>query len=385
VTVSVSDVRTTAHSILVGHWRPEGYAVPNASVYPFQWLWDSCFHAICWAELGEEERAVTELAHVFRTQFDSGFVPHVDYQADPSFHADFWGRPGASSITQPPMYGHTIAELVRRDVSVPSSLIDAARAGLGFLLDQRARDESSGLVTIVHPWESGADDSPRWDHWCGPGGYDPRRWYDVKGRLLDSVVRDAAGAPLHNPAFGAAPVAFNALVAFNARELAGVCGDRRLDEHANRLFASLARRFEPTRRTYVDAGPAAATSGRCRTADALLVALDPASEVDESVAELLDDASFGGSCGPAYVHRAEPSFAPHVYWRGPAWPQLSYLFWVAARAGARGPADELAARLVRGATASGFAEYWDADDGTALGARPQSWTALAAVVSPRRS
>jgi hypothetical protein len=33
-----------------------------------------------------------------------------------------------------------------------------------------------------------------------------------------------------------------------------------------------------------------------------------------------------------------------------------------------------------GATKSGFAEYWDPDTGAGLGAAPQSWTALAAVV-----
>jgi hypothetical protein len=37
--------------------------------------------------------------------------------------------------------------------------------------------------------------------------------------------------------------------------------------------------------------------------------------------------------------------------------------------------------LIRGATNSGWAEYWDADDGTGLGAAPQSWAALAAVVA----
>ena len=36
------------------------------------------------------------------------------------------------------------------------------------------------------------------------------------------------------------------------------------------------------------------------------------------------------------------------------------------------------------ALASGWAEYWDADDGTGLGAAPQSWAALAAVVAAAR-
>ena len=40
-----------ARAVLEAHWRPEGgYTVPHAGTYPFQWLWDSCFHAIAWAE-----------------------------------------------------------------------------------------------------------------------------------------------------------------------------------------------------------------------------------------------------------------------------------------------------------------------------------------------
>ena len=96
-TVPVGDLRAAARRVLDAGWRPEGYTVPNRTVYPFQWLWDSCFHAIVWCELGELDRAQRELAHVFRTQDASGFVPHVDYEAAPMMHASFWGREGAST------------------------------------------------------------------------------------------------------------------------------------------------------------------------------------------------------------------------------------------------------------------------------------------------
>jgi glycogen debranching enzyme len=82
------------------------------------------------------------------------------------------------------------------------------------------------------------------------------------------------------------------------------------------------------------------------------------------------------------VHRDEPAFDPGTYWRGPAWPQLTYLFWVAARAhGRAGDAAWLADALVLGADRSGFAEYWHPDTGRGLGAVPQSWATLAAVVA----
>ena len=89
--VDVSSVRAAARAVLESNWRPEGYTVPNTEVYAFQWLWDSCFHAIAWAELGEPQRAMSELTHLFRMQTVDGFVPHIDYEFAPLHHADFWG------------------------------------------------------------------------------------------------------------------------------------------------------------------------------------------------------------------------------------------------------------------------------------------------------
>jgi hypothetical protein len=380
-TVSVETLCGDARAVLERNWRPEGYTVPNAPTYPYQWLWDSCFHAIAWAHLGEGERATLELTHLFRNQDATGFVPHIDYEPDPDVLASFWGRRGASSITQPPMYGHAIAELTRCGVAVAADVVERAANGLRFLFDRRARDEQSGLVTIVHPWESGSDDSPRWDHWDVDDS-----WYETKGALLAAVERSATGAPIANPQFGAAPVAFNALLAFNAHELADVCGDEGLRRHAADLAGAIDARWDDDLATWIDSGPAAATSGRIRTLDALVATLvcrhRNERHLDRALALALDDRAYGGRCGPAGVHRAEPSFRPRSYWRGSAWPQLTYLLWVAARRNGRDDAAaSLAARLVAGAHISGFAEYWDPDDGTPLGARPQSWSALAAVVA----
>jgi glycogen debranching enzyme len=115
----------------------------------------------------------------------------------------------------------------------------------------------------------------------------------------------------------------------------------------------------------------------------VLVATDK-SVIEGVFTNLRDEAAFGGACGPAGMHRDEPTFESRTYWRGPAWPQLTYLFWVAARRHDRAEdARAFAAMLTRGALASSWAEYWDASDGTGLGAAPQSWAALAAVVQPR--
>lgn len=376
---TVPGIIESARAVLEANWRTGGYTVPNAEVYPFQWLWDSCFHAITWARLGAAERSRSELAHLFRLQATDGFVPHIDYEWSPAHHADFWGREGASSITQPPMFGHAVAELSRRGIDV-ADLVAPAVDGLRFLLDHRARVD--GLVALCHPWESGGDDSPRWDRWCGDR-WSTSSWFAVKGALLDGLVTSDAGSPIANRDFVVGSCGFNALVAFNAFELAAVTDDQALAAAASSLVDRLATRWDEDSCTWIDTGDAESGSGRVRTLDALLPVLverDP--DVRDVVfATLLDDESFGGACGPAGVHRDEPTFAARTYWRGPAWPQLTYLFWVAAqRHGRADDAHRLADMLVRGAERSGWAEYWDADDGTGLGAAPQSWAALAALV-----
>lgn len=373
-------LRAEAAAMMEAHWRPDGYTSPNLATYPWQWLWDSCFHALVWHHLGRPDRALDELASALAPIDPDGFVPHMRYHADPDARADFWGRPATSSITQPPMFGHALAELHRAGVDLPDPLIDHATAALRFLLDRRRR--LAGLIVVVHPWETGCDDSPRWDHWS-PNGYERASFKVLKGDLIQTIERTPTGAPVDNPAFAPASVGFNALVAFNAAELAAVTGDDRLSAGSAALVAALDDRWDDEHRTWVDAGAHAAASGRVRTADSLLPLLVTADgrAADVAFAELADPRALGGPFGPAGVDRREIAYDPDSYWRGPCWPQLAYLLWVGARRRSRDDdARRLAASTIAGTATSGLAEYWNPDSGEGRGAMPQSWAALAVLM-----
>jgi hypothetical protein len=281
------------------------------------------------------------------------------------------------------MFGHALAECARHGVAVPEELVERARRGLTFLLRRRSRHLASGLVLLAHPWESGADDSPRWDDLC-PGGFTPERWYERKGDLVASIVRSASGAPLANPLCLVASAGFNALVAFNSYELLTIVADDQLRRDADELVELLDARWDPQRATWVDAGATEHGSGRVRTLDALLPLLVTRNESARSLTErhLCDPLHYGAAFGPCGVHRDEPVFSPDTYWRGPAWPQLSYLCWLAARRTETGAtAPQIARQTVSAARQSGFAEYWNPDTARGLGAIPQSWTGLALVIA----
>lgn len=383
--------------MMEAHWREPGYTVPNATVYPHQWLWDSCFHALIWQALGRPDRSVTELECALGSQDEAGFVPHMRYWTEPTMHADFWGNEAASSITQPPMYGFAIHRLLVAGVEVPDELIERALAAFRFLFHERARCPATGLVQVCHPWETGADNSPRWDDFA-PHPFEPVAWKATKGDLVQSIERNAVGSPVHNPGFPVASIGFNALLAWNAQMLAGTSRtpgreyqavSGALADDASALAGLVLDQWDEEQQTWLDGRIGEVGSGAARTLDSLLPLLlmfgeeggdDP--RVDQVFELILDETAYGGRYGPAGVHRDEAAFEARTYWRGPAWPQLTYLLCEAA--GSQGRTDDarrLAQMLGDGAERSGLAEYWDPDDGTGLGAAPQSWTGLALLVS----
>ena len=386
----LSDLKARSLDVMEAHWRQGksershkrwGYTCPNPERYEWQWLWDSCFHAVIWAELGEADRGLLELETLLATMEPTGFLPHMNYVADPEAAEEFWGRAGASSITQPPMFGHAIAELVRRGADVPEGLAAKAAAALRFFLAHRI-GEPSGLAILCHPWESGADDSLRWDSFY-PVPYGHPRWQSEKTKLLESIQRDSYGTPLSNPLFPAESAWFTAVVAFNIAELASTT-DAIAATEADGLAEAVENSWDDDLRTWVDAvtneNPDASIAP---TLEALLGIL--ADRNQDRLAKVCEDLfnpqKYGAPYGPAGASQSHEAYDGHSYWRGAAWPQLTYLLSHALRAkGRHKEAQILNTQLQNGAIASDFAEHWHPQTAHPGGAIPQSWTALAAIV-----
>jgi hypothetical protein len=296
---------------------------------------------------------------------------------------ELWRRNGCSFLTQPPMYCHSFRVL--HDWRYPiNHLADNVRAGILFLL--RDRRNTAGLVEIVHPWEGGTDDSPRWDAWAGTP-FDRTAWGIKKRELLQGVVQNKTGSAIRNPAFKVAPMAFNALVAFNLLELHAVLGESSLKEEADTIIDAIDEQWDEGLTTWVDWSDPAVECARVRTLESLLPVLVSPNEdrVDRIFAALLDDSAYGSEFGPCGVHRNEPTFEPTGYWRGAGWPQLTYLFFVAAlRRERRGCARRFQSAAARAAVVSRFAEYFNPLTGDGLGAIPQCWAGLPCVMNRMR-
>jgi hypothetical protein len=374
-----ADLGGWARRVMEEHWvEADGFTVPHRATYPWMWLWDSCFHSIVWAALGRGDRARRELAAVFAAATPSGFVPHMNYGSDGAGHPGFWGVAGCSTITQPPMYGHALAVLAGAGVDI-GGLAGAVTTALHHLLDVRATP--CGLLRVVHPWENGTDDSPRWERWQG-ARFDRAAWAATKAALVGQLVLDGREA-VGNRAFEVCPAGWNALVAFNAAEAAAVTGDRALADRAAALARGLDDRcFDDALGTWVDVDGQGAPTSRVRTLDGLLGVLvtDDPSRVARVLAEVADPGQYGTPFGPSGVHVGEAAYDPGGYWRGSSWPPLDYLLRTAAdRSGQSTVAAALGRALVDGGRRSGMSEYRHPETGRGLGATPQGWACLAAV------
>ncbi len=377
--------------MLEAHWTPHGYAVPHRGRYPQQFLWDSCLHSVIWTHLGDE-RGLVEVESLLARATPDGFVPHMGYDG-PSPHRDLWGHDDRSFLTQPPLWGHALAEWARAGGEVPASVVERAVGAFTHLIERRLRP--SGLLAVWHPWETGMDDSPRWT--AGSGGtWDRDRWRSHKNTMAAAVRLDAHGQPEGSApgaggdaSFSVGSVGFTALTAFSLGELAGVTGDADLTAIADELTGALARRWRPEWATLadegaIDGGLVDGGAAPVRTLDAALAGLVTGGEAAATAtAAVVDPGAFGSPYGPVFVAAGEPTRSVG-YWRGDVWPPLGWLVAVLLdRRGHTDAARSVAEGLARGAVASSWNEHWSPHDGAGLGVAPQSWTGLAAVAAGR--
>jgi hypothetical protein len=160
----------SARDVLLRNDRGD-HTVPAERLYPFRWLWDSSLIALGWATF-DEDRAWRELHASMSQQWQSGMVPHIDFNDGAG---DYFPGPAtwqtdynSSGITQPPLTAmtawHMFTTARDRDLahSAALALYPKLLAFQRWLYDVR-RHHDTGLLLSTHPWETGLDNSPAWD------------------------------------------------------------------------------------------------------------------------------------------------------------------------------------------------------------------------------
>jgi hypothetical protein len=410
-----NELASRAQAILRANDRG-GYTVPTSSgLYPAQWNWDSCLVALGFAQY-DMARAWQEVETLFSGQWKSGMVPSILFHGDDSTYfpnSKIWQCGDAvpsSGITQPAVAATVVRYLFERsDTSEGNRWL--TRLVPKLLASHRwfyaARDPGgTGLVSIIHPWESGMDNSPIWDDALadvppGPSVAHLRKdtsfaetgvrptgpEYD---RYINLVVsyREAGYDPAR--IWRAAPlliadIGFNAILQRANHDLLHLL--RRIGETAaadevarmtNATAAALEARWSEqdgiyrsrnTRRRSDIVKPGIG----CLLplyADAATLAHHPA--LGARLEDWLNKVRFGV---PSF-EPCRPEFEPRRYWRGPVWLVVNWMLIDGLR---QNGSPDLAERVRRDSLAlvdgSGFGEYFDPLTGEALGGTDFSWTA----------
>ncbi len=263
-----------------------------------------------------------------------------------------------------------------------------------------------GLASVIHPWESGMDNSPLWDEALADVPGTPRaemrrpdlqhaaaterpstkeygKYFWLAEHYRDRGCDDTDGQDrfvLEDPTF-------NALWAASELALARIAAEVDADpephrERAAAITAALSALWDDDLGLYVAHDVVAGRLVRKATISGLVPLVLPDVGHAEQMIRTLTGPRFlgrGALMVPSYDVTAE-DFQAAQYWRGPAWFNMT---WLVIRGLRTHGGDELAGTLAdavrRLALQHRFPEYVDPFTGAPHGARSFSWTAALAV------
>jgi glucosylglycerate hydrolase len=419
----------------------KSWTKPAPALYPHQWSWDSAFIALGLAHV-DNQRATSELETLFESQWATGKVPHIVFnpEAPPKSYfpdAERWSSSAlsedapagshTSGLCQPPVHAIAVLRIWETSRGKDERHVSRARRFLEANYPRlfawhrylaTARDpEGSGLVTIYHPWESGTDNSPRWDpaleavevgdlppytrydlqHVTDPSHRPTNEEYDrylwllehlKRARYDETVIYDTHPFLVKDVLFSAILVAANEALLEIAEAVGAPSEERALMEGwIERGRKGLERRWDQDLGLCVDYDLLAGAPLRVRTVAgfAPLIAGGLSRERLGSLLATLGSSAFAGREGlrwslPPSTSPDEPGFHPRSYWRGPVWPVANWLLWWSLiRAGVPDPAARMRRETLGQLAEGGFAEYFEPFTGEPLGSAEQSWTAAVAL------
>lgn len=399
-------LRAEARRVLAGSWR-EGhladgtayaFTCPAPPRYRHQWYWDSCFHAIVWSHF-DPRRAREELRTLVRGGRLDGFIPHTIFWHDaagwrraPFYATHSWRSNQASAHIQTPVLALAWEVVARASTDAPEFAtegLDALRLHYDWLDHHRDPDQD-GLISIIHPDESGLDDSPKYDAVFGwMSHYLPGyMWLVERSRRL----RYDSRAIMERYDEHVEDVLVNVFYALSLRSLGRLSGDDSFTARAQRTEQALLDLcWDQERGLFWDLAGRDHTPLRVSTWSSLAPLALPS--LPEPIARrlieehLLDPRRYRAPFGIPSVAMDEPTFRAgwHGFrcWRGPAWINTVWLLEPALRRhGYAAEADRILAGCLAMIDRHGFREYYNPLNGEGLAARRFGWSTLIVDLLP---
>lgn len=415
----------TALRTLLSNWRGMS-TVPSQHLYPHQWSWDSAFISIGLAHW-HQARAESELLTVFAGQWANGMVPHIAFSRSIPDEAyfpgpSFWNAPGppqgppvaTAGITQPPVHAAAALEVYRRAADKQRARTFLARIyprlEHQFAYLKTARDiGGAGLISIVHPWESGLDNSPFWDEPMSrlpsdssfpvpkragistvdaserPGAREYSIYIHLSELYRDSgysdeYLRDEHPFVVEDPLFNSCYLWSLESMALIA-DLLGLASDTYRERAQVVVDALSSRLWNPEVGVFqaLDVRTGALSEAVTVGGVVPLLAAGLARHQAEALRNLLLSERFrlgNVAFGVPSNDLTALTFDRRLYWRGPSWVNTNWLLWKGLlQHGFHDEAALVRTGVLNAVQTGGMYEYFDPFDGTGRGSGNFGWTA----------
>ncbi|MFA6449737.1 MAG: trehalase family glycosidase [bacterium] len=369
-----------------------GFTCPSPTAYHWQWLWDSCFHAIA-LRWNEPDFAKGELLSLLSGQWEDGRIPNMvhigkNWRFDSIIHNT--GR-DTSGITQPPI----IADAAMRvhAVSPDKGFLEKAYGPLVSYyewLGTKREPKNDGLIEIYHPWESGIDNSPRWDSIFHIRRFHRKLFDLTKGRIMlkfTGTKYDNEGMKRVSP-YLVRGIDMNCYYYANLKAMAAMARElgkpaeadafeqraqktadavmKRMWSEEKQMFGDLIGRDEklsvvPTLFSFMPLWAGLVSDERAKI----------------MVGQLTDTKRFWTKYPVPTTDLTHPMFDPEGYWRGTVWINTNwFMIEGLARYGYNDIAQDVKERTLKMVDAGGIREYYNPLTGEGLGAKSFAWSTL---------
>lgn len=334
---------------------PSGYVtheamMPTKAFYVGAWLWDSALHAIAFRHINPE-LARDQIRVLLAHQLPDGMLPDAIF--DEGIVSEI-GHPFHACVTKPPVMAWAALKIHETDPNIDflkeiyEPLTRWNRWWFEFNDDDR-----DGIVQYTHPYSSGLDNSPLWDHGL------PIESPDINTYLVNQMnslgtIAEILGKPKEANQWRR-----------KAKMLTKRMIEHLWDEEAG-LFCALHNENPIPVLTPFNLYP-------------LWIGQLPDKITKRLLAHLTDPSEFWGSFGLPTVAYNDPAFSPDKMWRGPVWANINYFFVEALqKAGESELANELRDKTLKLiASQPGIREYYNSQTGEppATAAPIFGWTA----------
>jgi glycogen debranching enzyme len=382
------------------------FVCPSGSTYPFQWLWDSAFHAIALLHV-DPELARQEIRCLLQGAQPDGFIPHMllwEKSAHESALKEYsitLLNPWFTSITQPPVIARAVDRIhaATGDVAFLQEVLPPILRFFRWLKGYRDPDDDT-LIATIQPDESGLDASPKYDRVMGIPSQPPEMTLPTLTRQMDALFADYEihrGDPariLSLDRFVWEDVMVNTIYADGLKRLGPLCRAagypeaeaREFEERGARVLMALeAKCWDEKVGLFWDLAGWSEQPERVLTFTSLfplvLGELDPAKAARLIDEHLLNEREFWLPHPLPSVAATEPAFDPEwktkTTWRGPTWVAVNwYLYWGLREHGRPEVASELARRTLEMVGKGGMREFFNPLTGEGEGAVDFGMTTL---------